>query len=77
MSVINTVRNKWILRIEAHICLVFTAYKIYKELERQLKNKRSPLSSEKAIDIAKTIMQIKVQHPVTNDIYEKTLLLTD
>jgi len=28
-------------RIEAHICLVFVAYKVYKELERQLKMKKS------------------------------------
>ncbi len=27
-------------RIEAHICIAFCAYKIYKELERQLKKKR-------------------------------------
>jgi transposase len=64
-------------RIEAHICIVFTAYKIYKELERQLKKSTSSLSPEKAIDIAKTIMQIKIQHPITDDVYERTLLLTE
>jgi len=34
-------------RIEAHICISFVAYKIYKELERQLKDKKSILSPEK------------------------------
>jgi transposase len=46
-------------RIEAHICISFVAYKVYKELERQLKELRSNLSCEKAIEIAKTIYQIK------------------
>ena len=48
-------------RIETHICISFVAYKIYKELERQLKEKHSSLSPEKAIDIAKTIYQVKAQ----------------
>lgn len=46
-------------RIEAHICISFVAYKVYKELERQLKELHSKLSPEKAIEIAKTIYQIK------------------
>ena len=50
-------------RIEAHICIAFCAYKIYKELERQLKEKGSDLSPEKAIDIAKTIYQITIITP--------------
>jgi transposase len=54
-------------RIEAHICIAFVAYKIYKELERQLKTKQSLLSPEKAIDIAKTIYAVKVKHPITKE----------
>ena len=46
-------------RIEAHICISFVAYKIYKELERQLKKLDSKLSPEKAIEIARTIYQVK------------------
>lgn len=48
-------------RIEAHITINFVSYKIYKELERVLKEKKSELSPEKAIDIAKSIYQIKAQ----------------
>ncbi len=62
-------------RIEAHIIISFVAYKIYKELERLLKNKGSELSPEKAIDIAKTIYSVKVAIPNSNEIIEKTLLL--
>ena len=46
-------------RIEAHICIAFVAYKVNKEIERQLKEKRSKLSPKKTIDIAKTIYIIK------------------
>ena len=59
-------------RIEAHICIAFAAYKIYKELERQLKEKKSRLSPEKAIDIAKTIYAVKIQHPISKEIIFKT-----
>lgn len=64
-------------RIEAHICICFTAYKIYKELERQLKAKQSSLSPEKAIEIAKTIYSIKAIKPFTKELFEKTLLLNE
>lgn len=64
-------------RIEAHICITFVAYKIYKELERQLKLKKSDLSPEKAVDIAKTIMSIRVVHPQSQEIFNKTLYLKD
>lgn len=50
-------------RIEAHICIAFAACKIYKELERQLKEKKSILSPEKIIDILKTIYGINLKLP--------------
>lgn len=54
-------------RIEAHLCIAFCAYKIYKELERQLKEKKTDMSPEKAIDILKTIFKITITMP-----YSKT-----
>ena len=63
-------------RIEAHICIAFAAYKVYKELERQLKEKQSSLSPEQAIEIAKTIYTIKIEHPVTKDTTSKIIYLT-
>jgi len=50
-------------RIESHICIAFAACKVYKELERQLKEKKSHLSAEKTIDILKTIYGIIIQLP--------------
>lgn len=64
-------------RIEAHICIAFVAYKIYKELERQLKMRQAPFSPEKAIEIAKTIYGIKATKPKSKELFEKTLILND
>jgi len=64
-------------RIEAHITINFVAYKIYKELERQLKLKGANISSQKAIEIAENIFEIQVVIESTNEIMKKTLILTD
>lgn len=61
-------------RIEAHICIAFASYKVYKELERLLKEKESNLSTEKAIDIAKTIYAVKIVHPITKEITYTTII---
>lgn len=64
-------------RIEAHICLNFVAYKVYKELERQLKEKKSNLSAEKVIDILQSIYQVEILNPYNNNTIKQTLILTD
>lgn len=58
-------------RIEAHICIAFSAYKIYKELDRQLKYKNANLSPEKAIEIAKTIYKITIQTNISNTMHSR------
>jgi len=63
-------------RIESHICLSFVAYKIYKELERQLYNKKADLSPEKAIEIAKTIYKVTINIEPTETV-EKVILLKE
>jgi transposase len=64
-------------RIEAHITINFVAYKVYKELERQLKEKKAEISPKKAIDIAKSIYSVKINVPSTNEIKIKTLLFNE
>lgn len=64
-------------RIEAHICLTFTAYKVYKELERLLKERKSHLSPEKVIEILQSIYQIEIKNPANNELIKKTILLTE
>ena len=61
-------------RIEAHICISFVACKIYKELERQLKEKKSDLSPEKAIDILKTIYKVSIQTPYSLTKYQRLII---
>jgi transposase len=58
-------------RIEAHICIAFCAYKIYKELDRQLKIKNAEMSPEKAIDIAKTIFRITIQTNLSSTLHSR------
>jgi len=64
-------------RIEAHICISFVAYKVYKELERQLKAKGSQWSVEQAIEIAETIYSVKARDTETGNYTEITILLTN
>jgi len=64
-------------RIEAHICISFAACIIYKELERQLKEKKSRLSPEKVIEILKTIYSITITTPYSKSKYTRLLIKTD
>jgi transposase len=63
-------------RIEAHVCICFVAYKVYKELERILKINRINMSVDKVIDIAKTITTIKINLPISGNTMTQTMLLT-
>ncbi|MBI2258647.1 MAG: IS1634 family transposase [Flavobacteriia bacterium] len=64
-------------RIEAHICLNFVAYKVYKELERQLNEKKTNLSPEKVIEIVQSIYQVEVITPQTKEKIKRTLILNE
>jgi len=63
-------------RIEAHICISFVAYKLYKELERQLKEKQAHISPEKAFEIVEAIYSVTVRVPNTSLVVSKTILIT-
>jgi transposase len=64
-------------RIEAHICICFTAYSIYKELERLLKVNTIELSAEKAIDMIKEIRQLRYVLPKSRQVKTKILQPTE
>lgn len=61
-------------RIEAHICLNFAAYKVYKELERFLKEKKSHLSPERVIEIIQNIFEITLITPHNESIRQIIIL---
>jgi transposase len=58
-------------RIEAHICIAFCAYQVYKELERQLKAKHANWSVEQAIDICKTIYSVNIKTHLSDTIHTR------
>ena len=60
-------------RIEAHICIAFTAYGIYKELERVLYAEKSTLSLKKAAEITHNMYQLTYTLPESK--HTKTRLL--
>jgi transposase len=53
-------------RIEAHICIAFVAYTIYKEVERRLAEKNIPLSPARVAELTKTMYTIKIKIPETD-----------
>lgn len=60
-------------RIEAHICISFTAYCIYKELERILYAEQSSLSLRQAAELTHTIYQLTYTLPESR--HTKSILL--
>lgn len=64
-------------RIEAHVCVCFVAYKVYKELERILKENNYKLSVDKVLEIAKTITTLKIKLPNSGQTMSKTMIITD
>ena len=63
-------------RIEAHICICFSAYTVYKELERLLKENNVSISPEKAINEIKEIRQLKYILPRSREVKTKLLKLS-
>jgi transposase len=63
-------------RIEAHVCICFVVYKVYKELERILKLSDINLSVDKVLNIAKTITTLKIKLPACGEVLTKTMLIT-
>ena len=63
-------------RIEAHICISFTAYTIYKELERILDQTKSSISLKQAAELTHNMYEVNVTLPQSNRL-KKILLKLD
>lgn len=63
-------------RIEAHICIAFAAYTIYKELERLLSQKKIAFSPKRAIELTHTMYSLEYRLP-DEDQTKKTILKMD
>lgn len=62
-------------RIEAHICICFVALKVYKELERRLKQSNIGMSVDKVLNMAKSITTLTLKVPKTNQLISKTMIM--
>lgn len=63
-------------RIEAHICIAFVAYAIYKELERQLQHHNLPMSARRAAELTHTMYELEYTLPDSHE-SKRTILRMD
>lgn len=63
-------------RIQAHLIIAFCSYKLYKELERQLKDKQLNLSLEKAVQVMQSIFTVTTKLPVSRKTVQLILAKT-
>lgn len=70
---IRPVYHRLAKRIEAHICISFTAYAIYKELERIIYKEKIPLSLKQAAEQTQNMYQISITLPSSKE--NKNILL--
>lgn len=63
-------------RIEAHVCLCFVAYKVYKELERITLSLGLDMSADSVLKIAKTITTLRIRLPLNCKTISQTMFLT-
>lgn len=64
-------------RIEAHICISFTAYTIYKELERVLYQNKSTISLKQAAELTHNMYEMIVTLPESKQLKKILLRLDD
>ncbi len=70
---IRPIYHRLINRIEAHICISFAAYTIYKELERILKKEKSTISAGRAKELTQNMYQITYTLPESKHTKSKLL----
>lgn len=64
-------------RIEAHICIAFTAYSVYKELERILAKEKTKISLRKAAELTHNMYRITYTLPDSKHTKTKLLKMDD
>lgn len=77
LEYIKELYSQYLAKNISHICISFAACKVYKELERLLKEKNAGYSAEQAIEIIKTIYKVKIQTPYLEQIYERLIIKND
>jgi transposase len=64
-------------RIEAHICISFAAYSVYKELERALADEESTISLKRAAELTHNMYQVSYMLPASKQLKNKLLAMDD
>lgn len=64
-------------RIEAHICISFTAYSIYKELERLLHQEKSKISLKRAAELTHNMYKVTYTLPDSKHTKSRILKMDD
>lgn len=64
-------------RIEAHICIAFVAYAIYKELERLLEKYKAGFSPKRAAELTHNMYELEYKVPSSNKIKRVVLKMDD
>jgi len=64
-------------RIEAHICISFAAYSVYKELERALADEESTISLKRAAELTHNMYQVSYMLPASKQFKNKLLAMDD
>ena len=64
-------------RTEAHLCIAFVAYSIWKELERLLNKKHVHMSPRRAADLTQTIYEITYTLPQSKKTKSKLLTMSE
>lgn len=64
-------------RIEAHICIAFAAYSVYKELERVLYKEKSEISLRKAAELTQNMYSVTYTLPDSKHTKTKLLKMDD
>ena len=60
-------------RIEAHICIAFVAYTIYKELERLLEGGKTSISPKRAAELTHNMYELEYTLPNSREIKKRIL----
>jgi len=63
-------------RIEAHICIAFIAYTVWKELERLLNANKIPMTPTRAAELASNMYAIEYQLPESGETKQQILNMT-
>lgn len=74
---VRPVHHRLRQRIEAHICIAFVAYSIYKELEQLLKKKGIQMSPKRAAELTHNMYELHCSLPISGEPRQQLLKMDE